>query len=136
MNVEKDQLVIHQSVNSHDFVFFTLAFQEISAMSMCFISKKNKLQMLSQDVCVLSHSVVLTLCSPMDCDPPGKNTRVGCHFLLQEIFPTQGLNLCLLRLLYWQPDSLPLSHLGSPKLRYPYQEKINLHTDLTPFTKI
>ena len=23
---------------------------------------------------------------------PGKNTGVGCHFLLQEIFPTQGLN--------------------------------------------
>ena len=30
---------------------------------------------------------------------PGKNTRVGCHFLLLGIFPTQGLNLCLLRLL-------------------------------------
>ena len=30
---------------------------------------------------------------------PGKITGVGCHFLLQEIFPTQGLNphlLCLL----------------------------------------
>ena len=27
---------------------------------------------------------------------PGRNTRVGCHFLLQETFPTQGLNLCLL----------------------------------------
>ena len=26
----------------------------------------------------------------------GKNTGVGCHFLLQEIFPTQGLNLVLL----------------------------------------
>ena len=26
---------------------------------------------------------------------PGKNTGVGCHFLLQGIFPTQGLNLCL-----------------------------------------
>ena len=26
---------------------------------------------------------------------PGKNTGVGCHFLLQEIFPTQGSNLCL-----------------------------------------
>ena len=26
-------------------------------------------------------------------DSPGKNTGVGCHFLLQEIFPTQGLNL-------------------------------------------
>ena len=36
----------------------------------------------------------------MDCSPPGsclwnfpgKNTGVGCHFLLQGIFPTQGLN--------------------------------------------
>ena len=30
----------------------------------------------------------------------GKNTGVGCHFLLQKIFLTQGLNsnlLCLLR---------------------------------------
>ena len=27
---------------------------------------------------------------------PGKNTGVGCHFLLQEIFPTQGLNPGLL----------------------------------------
>ena len=25
-------------------------------------------------------------------DSLGKNTGVGCHFLLQEIFPTQGLN--------------------------------------------
>ena len=30
-------------------------------------------------------------------DSPGKNTGVGCHALLQGIFPTQGLNpLCLL----------------------------------------
>ena len=28
-------------------------------------------------------------------DFPGKSTGVGCHFLLQEIFPTQGSNLCL-----------------------------------------
>ena len=28
-------------------------------------------------------------------DSPDKNTGVGCHFLLQGIFPTQGLNLCL-----------------------------------------
>ena len=42
---------------------------------------------------------------------PGKNTRVGCHFLLQEIFPTQGSNL---HLLHWQVNSLSLSHLGSP----------------------
>ena len=45
---------------------------------------------------------------------PGKNTKAGCHFLLQEIFPTQGLNPRLLSLLHWQADSLPLHHLGSP----------------------
>ena len=45
-----------------------------------------------------------TLCDPMDCslpgseEPlspwnfPGKSTGVGCHFLLQGIFPTQGSN--------------------------------------------
>ena len=27
---------------------------------------------------------------------PDKNTGVGCHFLLQEILLTQGLNPCLL----------------------------------------
>ena len=41
----------------------------------------------------------LTLCDLMDCslpgsavhgESPGKNTRVGCHALLQGIFPTQG----------------------------------------------
>ena len=43
----------------------------------------------------------MSLCSPKDCRPPGssvhgdspgKNTRVGCHALLQGIFPTQGSN--------------------------------------------
>ena len=27
---------------------------------------------------------------------------MGCHFLLQRIFLTQGLNLCLIHLLHWQ----------------------------------
>ena len=39
---------------------------------------------------------------------------VGCRFLLQGIFQTQGWTLSLLHLLPWQADSLPLSHLGSP----------------------
>ena len=47
-------------------------------------------------------------------DSPGKNTGVGCHFLLQGIFPTKGLNLYPMHLLHRQADSLPLSHLGSP----------------------
>ena len=47
---------------------------------------------------------------------------MGFHFLLQEIFPTQGSNLNLLGPLHWQVDSLPLHHhLGNPK----YTPKIN-----------
>ena len=38
----------------------------------------------------------------------GKNPGVGCHFLLQGIFPTHGLNPCLFCLLHWQADFLPL----------------------------
>ena len=64
-----------------------------------------------------------TLCDPMDCslqavrpwDFPGKNTGVGCHFLLQEIFPTQGLNPGLphrRQMLYH------LSHQGSQSRRW------------------
>ena len=45
---------------------------------------------------------------------PGKNTGVGCHFLLQGIFPTQGWNP---HLLHWQVGSLPLNHQGSRKNR-------------------
>ena len=47
---------------------------------------------------------------------PGKNTRVGCHFLLQGIFPTQKSNPHLLHLLHWRVDSLPLAPPGKPKL--------------------
>ena len=37
----------------------------------------------------------------------GKTTGVGCHFLLQGIFPIQGWNLYLL---HWQADDLAMSH--------------------------
>ena len=48
-------------------------------------------------------------------DFSGKNTGVGFYFLLWEILLDRRLNP---RLLHWQVDSLPLSHLGSlfPKL--------------------
>ena len=41
----------------------------------------------------------------------GKNIVVGCHFLIQESFLTQGPNL---HLLHWKQIFLPLSHQGSP----------------------
>ena len=61
-----------------------------------------------------------TLCDPMDCSSPGssvhgilhKSTRVGCHSLLQGIFPTQRQNTGSPAL---QADSLPLSHQGRLK---------------------
>ena len=73
-----------------------------------------------------------SLCDPMDCSLPGfsdpeiiparilecaikkkkKNTGVGCHFPLQEIFHTQESNPSLPWLLHWLAVSLPLRHLG------------------------
>ena len=38
---------------------------------------------------------------------------MGCHALLLGIFPTQGLNPCLLSLLHWQAGSLPAESLHS-----------------------
>ena len=50
-------------------------------------------------------------------DSPGKSTGVGCHFLLQGIFPTHtGWNPCLLRLLHWHGGSLLLAPPGNPNL--------------------
>ena len=40
---------------------------------------------------------------------------MGCYALLQRIFLTQGSNPCLLPLLHWQVDSLPLAPPGKPK---------------------
>ena len=47
---------------------------------------------------------------------PGKNAGLGCCFLLQWIFPTQGSNPHLLYLLHWQVDSLPLAPPGKPNM--------------------
>ena len=82
-------------------------------------------------VCMFSHSVVsdslqhhglqpARLLCPWDFS--GKNTGVGCHFLLQGIFPTQGSNLGFLHcrhILYH------LSHQGSPFLIIFFYEQYN-----------
>ena len=57
----------------------------------------------------------LTLCDPVDCSPPsssiheGKNTGVGCHFLLQGIFPTQRSNPGLPHCRQTQTQVLPIA---------------------------
>ena len=72
-------------------------------------------------LCLVTQSC-LTLCDPMDGSSPGssvhgdslgKNTGVGCHALLQGIFPTQGSNPGLPHcrwILYH------LIHQGSPRI--------------------
>ena len=74
-------------------------------------------------VCVCAHacSVVSSALQPHGLWPArllypwnfsGKNTGVGCHFLLQGIFQTQGFNPHLLHLLHWQAGSLPAEPPG------------------------
>ena len=72
---------------------------------------------------VLIHSVISNSLQPHGLSPcrllcpwnsPGKNPGVGCHFLPQGIFSTQGSNPSLLRLLHWQVGSLPLVPPGKP----------------------
>ena len=73
-----------------------------------------------------------SLYDPVDCslpgssvhgDSPGKNTGMGCHALLQGIFPTQGLNSGLpncRQILYH------LSHQGSSliKIKLSYLQRL------------
>ena len=67
---------------------------------------------------VLVAQLCLTLCHPIDLarllcawNSPRKNTGVGCHSLLQGIFPTQGSNLGFL---HCRQTLYHLSHKGSP----------------------
>ena len=63
-----------------------------------------------------SLQLCLTLCDPLDCNPPGSSVHgisqarmlawVAISFS-REIFMTQESNPCLLCLLHWQVDSLP-----------------------------
>ena len=81
-----------------------------------------------------------TLCDPMDCSPPGSsvhedspgNTGMGCHALLQGIFPTQWLNPGLL---YCRWILYHLSHQGSPRIlewvAYPFSRRSSLPRNQT-----
>ena len=51
-----------------------------------------------------------SLSRPLPMGFPRQESWSRLHFLLQGIFPTQGLDL---HLLHWQVDSLPLSHQGT-----------------------
>ena len=76
-------------------------------------------------LCIQFH---LTLCSPVDCSPPGSSVQGIFQAKILESFafptlgnlPDQGLDVGFLRLLNWQADSLPLVPPGSPFDWYNY----------------
>ena len=60
---------------------------------------------------------------------PGKNTEMGCHFLLQGIFPTQELNPGIL---HGRKSLYQLSYEGSPRIlewvTYPFSSSACIQT--------
>ena len=91
------------TVQKHQFFSAQLSLLSNSHMSSSYMTTGKTIALT---VLCLVDLLCPTLNDPMDCS-------TGCHFLLEGIFPTQGLNPCLLCLLHWQTDSLPLCHLGS-----------------------
>ena len=98
------------------------------------LSYTGSMDMWIELVCLVTKSC-LTLCNLTDYsllgssvhgDFPGRNMGVGCRFLLQGIFPTQGSNTSLL---CWQADSLPLRQLRSP---WRYKTRLLLSSSLEP----
>ena len=57
--------------------------------------------------------------APLTWGLPGKNIRVGCHFLLQGIFPTQGSNPGLLHC-RWSPALWADSLMTEPPGKHIY----------------
>ena len=67
-------------------------------------------------------------------DSPGQNTEVGCHFLLQGIYPTQGWNPHLLRLRHWRAGSLLVAPPGKPIIVLLFREKKKKSHSPSPFS--
>ena len=81
-------------------IFFLLFFYWSITALQPYVSFCCTMKYISYLLCLAAQSCP-TLGDPMNCSPPGSsilgdslgnNTGVGCHALLQGIFPTQGLN--------------------------------------------
>ena len=90
-------------------------------------------------VCVCAEALIVSLPARAlqparllcPCDFPGKTTGVGCHFLFQGIFPTQGSNPGLL---HCRQILLPTEQLGikiAPNQKQPQgPSPVNRHTKM------
>ena len=97
---------------------------------------------LDEHLCVCRWAqLCLTPCDPTDGSPSGssvhgilheKSTEVDCHFLLQGLVPSQGLNL---NLLPWQADSLYWATWEvacKTLILYPLNDNLPLHLGSLP----
>ena len=91
--------MLYTKTNSHLFKCINLRHETIKFL------EKNMGKIFSNIKCVCVCLVVFDFLQPHGLQPsrlfhlwnfPGKNPGAGCHFLLQESSPIQGLNLCLL----------------------------------------
>ena len=113
-------LLLHVIIHKHHFIDIywssTMCWWVFLAIKQSSLKKTLKTKHLVLSVhtyivgrmCVrLSFQLCPALYDPMDCSPPDSSVHgilqarilengVGCHFPLQGIFLTQGLNLCLL----------------------------------------
>ena len=97
------------------------------------------LLLLSHFSCVRLIATLWTIAhqAPHPWDSPSKNNGVGCHSLLQGIFPTQGSNPHLLCLLHWQTGSLPLALPVKPLwVAFPFSRGSSQPRDWTQVSRI
>ena len=79
------------------------------------LPRQNKWSNFQRHVCSVSRVQLLATPwtvarqAPLCMGCSGKSAGMRCHFL----YLNPEMELALLHLLYWQGDSLPLSHLGS-----------------------
>ena len=99
------QAQLHVRVKQEEFLVYQHFWGWVSEISVlfCFFKEPTPLSIQSCPALCSPWIVAHQLLCPWD--SPGKNTGVGCHALLQGIFPTQGSKLCLLYLLRWQVGS-------------------------------
>ena len=106
-------------------MFYILKLEQLLWKTIWWLLKKLKIELPCAVLCcakLLQSCLLLATLWTVACrllcpwDSPDKGTGVGCHALLQGIFPTKGSNSHLLNLLHWQADSLPLAPPGKPRI--------------------
>ena len=81
LGTNKRIVLLRQDLAVHSFFIFCLL--------CCGMRDLSSIVLVAQSFMTLLLQPTRLLCSQ---DSPGQNTRVGCHFLLQRIFPTQEMN--------------------------------------------